>query len=144
MTDISGCVILTSCCGTVCAVSTMHGELCAFISTTRLAVQQASSEVPPRLFLLFLSLILVYRTLFLNSFSLTPPISVPPLSTARPSLPLSVCTPLPSPPPPPLPFLPFALGSGAKVGWRTEANTAQGRAEGDPKAGQLIMCVFAV
>lgn len=45
-------------------------------------------------------------------------------------------------PPPPLPFLPFPLGSGAKVGWRTKANTAQGRAEGDPKAGKLIMCML--
>ncbi|KAI9530675.1 hypothetical protein NQZ68_000165 [Dissostichus eleginoides] len=32
--------------------------------------------------------------------------------------------------------------NSAKVGSRTEANTAQGRAEGDPKAGELIMCVF--
>lgn len=87
-------------------------------------------------------------TLFLNSFP--PPrslLSVPPVSlaTACPSLPLSAS--LRRPPthpahPPPPPFLPFPLGSGAKVGWRTEANTAQGRAEGNPKAGELIMCMF--
>ncbi|KAK9515286.1 hypothetical protein VZT92_025946 [Zoarces viviparus] len=29
--------------------------------------------------------------------------------------------------------------NSVKVGRRTEANTAQGRAEGDPKAGELIM-----
>lgn len=52
------------------------------------------------------------------------------------SLPLSVALHTP----PPLPFLSFPLGSSAKVGWQTEANTAQGRAEGDPKAGELIMC----
>ncbi|KAM9350975.1 uncharacterized protein ABDE67_008269 [Symphorus nematophorus] len=50
------------------------------------------------------------------------------------SLPSSFCVS-----PPPLLFLPFPPGSGAKVGRRTEANTAQGRAEGDPKAGELIM-----
>ncbi|XP_044065723.1 uncharacterized protein LOC122882433 isoform X1 [Siniperca chuatsi] len=82
-------------------------------------------------FLVFLCL-----TLFLNSFSLTPPLSVhPSLATACPSLPLSVSLHLP----PPLLFLPFPLGSSAKVGRRSEANTAQGRAEGDPKAGELIM-----
>lgn len=58
------------------------------------------------------------------------------------SLPSSFCV---SAPPtssrPPLLFLSFPLGSGAKVGWQTEANTAQGRAEGDPKAGELIMCM---
>ncbi|MEQ2290547.1 hypothetical protein AMECASPLE_004278 [Ameca splendens] len=48
-------------------------------------------------------------------------------------------------PPPPdsaLPFLCFPLGSGAKVGRPTEANTSQGRAEGAPKADELIICVF--
>lgn len=58
------------------------------------------------------------------------------------SLPSSFCV---SAPPtssrPPLLSLSFPLGSGAKVGWQTEANTAQGRAEGDPKAGDLIMCM---
>lgn len=97
--------------------------------------------LPP--FILFL--VFPWHTLFLNSFSRTPPLSVPSLATAYPSLPLSVSLhhhrhpPLPPPPPPPVLFLSFPLGSGAKVGRRTEANTAQGRAEGDPKAGELIM-----
>ncbi|KAM8864537.1 uncharacterized protein AB9W97_018806 isoform 2-T7 [Spinachia spinachia] len=59
------------------------------------------------------------------------------LATACPSLPLSVSTP-----PSPLLLSPLPLGSSAKVGRRTEANTAQGRAEGDPKAGELIVCTF--
>lgn len=31
MTDVSGCVILTSCCGTVCTVSTAHGGVCVIL-----------------------------------------------------------------------------------------------------------------
>lgn len=55
------------------------------------------------------------------------------------SLPSSFC--VSAPPTSSRPSLSFPLGSGAKVGWQTEANTAQGRAEGDPKAGDLIMCM---
>lgn len=55
------------------------------------------------------------------------------------------CPPHNATPPPPdsaLPFLRFPLGRGAKVGRQTEAIASLGRAEGEPKAGELIMCVF--
>lgn len=87
----------------------------------------------------FSFLFLVFQCL--NSFSLTPPLSVLPLSLQHvPPFLFSVS--LLPPYLPPLPFLPFPLGSGAKVGRQTEANTAQGRAEGDPKAGELIMSML--